>query len=107
MIKLSKTDTGDLMDVLEVVESVSDWNRLGLTLRLLYHPTLTDIETYRRGKPDECRRDMLSAWLQQKDNVTERGVPSWSVLRAALIRIGEHEIADRIVSACMNTISLH
>ena len=81
------------MDVLEVVESVSDWKRLGLTLGLLYQPILTDIETYRRGKPDECRIDMLSAWLQQQDNV---GVPSWSVLRAALKRMGEHETADRI-----------
>ena len=43
------------MCMLEVVESVSDWKRLGLTLGLLYQPTLTDIETYRRGKPDECR----------------------------------------------------
>ena len=77
------------MDVLEVVESVSDWKRLGLSLGLLYQPTLTDIETYRRGKPDECRIDMLSAWLQQQD-------PSWSVLRAALKRMGEHETADRI-----------
>ena len=81
------------MDVLEVVESVSDWKRLGLTLGLLYQPTLTDIETYRRGKPDECRIDMLSAWLQQQDNVR---VPSWSVLRAALKRMGERETADRI-----------
>ena len=81
------------MDVLEVVESVSDWKRLGLTLGLLYQPTLTDIETYRRGKPDDCRIDMLSAWLQQKDNI---GVPSWSVLREALKRMGEHETADRI-----------
>ena len=81
------------MDVLEVVESVSDWKRLGLTLGLLYQPTLTDIETYRRGKPDECRIDMLSAWLQQQDNVR---VPSWSVLRAALKRMGENETADRI-----------
>ena len=84
------------MDVLEVVESVSDWKRLGLTLGLLYQPTLTDIETYRRGKPDECRIDMLSAWLQQQDNVTQNGVPSWSVLRTALKRMGEHETADRI-----------
>ena len=35
----------DLVNVLEVVECVSDWKRLGLNLGLLYHPTLTDIET--------------------------------------------------------------
>ena len=83
----------DLVDVLEVVECVSDWKRLGLTLRLSYQPTLTDIETYRRGKPDECKIDMLSAWLQQQDNV---GVPSWSALKAALKRMGENKIADKI-----------
>ena len=87
---------GDLVDVLEIVESVSDWSKLGMTLGLLYHPTLTDIETYRRGKPEDCKKDMLSAWLQRKDNVSQKGVPSWSVLRAALIRIGENEIANRI-----------
>ena len=82
--------------MLEVVESVSDWKRLGLTLGLLYQPTLTDIETYRRDKPDECRKDMLSAWLQQQDNVSKKGVPSWSVLRTALQSMGEHETAGRI-----------
>ena len=87
---------GDLGNVFEVVEFVSDWKMLGVSLGLLYHPTLTDIETYRREKPGECKKDMLSAWLQQKDQVSETGVPSWSVLRGALQRIGEHELADRI-----------
>ena len=89
---------GDFVHVLEVVEFVSDWKRLGVTLGLLYHPTLTDIETYRREKPIECKKDLVSEWLRQRDNVSETGVPSWSVLRAALQRIGEHELADRIVS---------
>ena len=89
---------GDFASVLEVVENVIDWKRLGATLGLYYDPTLTDIETYRLRKPEECKKDMLSAWLQRKDNVSETGVPSWSVLRAALQRIGEHELADRIVS---------
>ena len=79
--------------MLEVVDSVSDWKKPGLTLGLLYQPTLTDIEAYRRGKPDECRMDMISAWVQQQDNVNN---PSWSVLRAALQRMGEHELANRI-----------
>ena len=84
------------MDVLEIVQGVSDWKRLGLTLGLLYHPTLTDIETYRRGKPIECKIDMFSSWLQQHDNVLQKGIPSWSMLKAALKAIGENEIADRI-----------
>ena len=83
---------------MEVVHGVSDWKRLGLNLGLLYQPTITDIEAYRRGKPDECKMDMLSAWLQQQDNVSQKGLPSWSVLRAALKKIGENEMADKIVS---------
>ena len=69
---------------------------LGLTLGLLLKPTLTDIETHRRGKPEDSKIDMLLAWLEQQDNVSQKGVPSWSVLRAALQRIGEHETADKI-----------
>ena len=90
------------MDVLEVVQNVGDWKRLGLTLGLLVKPTLTDIETYRRGKPEDCKIDMLSAWLEQQDNVSQRGVPTWTVLRAALIRIGENEIANRIAVSGYN-----
>ena len=85
----------DLCNVLAVIRDLNDWKDLGLQLGLLYS-TLTDIETYRRGKPSECRIDMLSAWLQQQDYVSQKGVPSWSVLRAALRNMGEHETADRI-----------
>ena len=101
-IIITHTGTGDLVNVLEVVESINDWSKLGMTLGLLYHPTLTDIETYRRGKPDNCKKDMLLAWLQRKDNVLQTGVPSWTVLRAALIRIGENEIANRIAVSGYN-----
>ena len=89
------TAVNDMRDVLAVIRDFNNWKELGLQLGLLY-PSLTDIETYRQRKPDECRIDMLSAWLQQRDNVTHNGVPSWSVLRAALKQIGEHETADRI-----------
>ena len=87
------------MDVLEVVESISDWKRLGLNLGLSYQPTLTDIETHRQGRPGECKIDMFSAWLQQKDNVSQKGVPSWGILRAALQKMGENEIADRLMTS--------
>ena len=89
------TAVNDLCDVLAVIRDLNDWKDLGLQLGLLY-PTLTDIETFRHYKPNECRIDMLSAWLQQQDNVVQKGVPSWSVLRAALQSMGEHETADRI-----------
>ena len=87
--------------MLAVIHDLNDWKDLGLQLGLLY-PTLTDIETFRRGKPNECKIDMLSVWLLQQDNVSQRGVPSWSALRAALIRIGENEIANRIAVSGYN-----
>ena len=95
------TAVNDLCDVLAVIHDLNDWKDLGLQLGLLY-PTLTDIETFRRGKPNECKIDMLSVWLLQQDNVSQRGVPSWSALRAALIRIGENEIANRIAVSGYN-----
>ena len=80
----------------EAVHDVTDWKRLGLQLGLHY-PTLTSIEIYRHYKVDECKMDMLSAWLNQQDGVPQKGVPSWSVLRAALRRMGENELADKII----------
>ena len=94
-VLITFTAENDLCDVLNVIRDLDDWKDLGLQLGLLY-PSLIDIETYRRGKPSECRIDMLSAWLQQRDNVSQKGVPSWSVLRDALKQMGEHETADRI-----------
>ena len=92
------TGVGDLIDVLEVVDGISDWKRLGLVLGLLYQPTLNDIETHRLGKPKECKIDMIMAWLQQKDNVSQNGVPTWSILRAALQRMGENSVADQMLA---------
>ena len=39
---------------------------------------------------------MLAAWLEQQDNVPKKGVPSWSVLRAALMRMEENKLASSI-----------
>ena len=83
--------------MLAVIHDLNDWKELGLQLGLLY-PTLERIDREQRGRISGCKIDMLTAWLQQQDNVSQRGVPSWSVLRGALQRIGEHELADRIVS---------
>ena len=80
-----------------MIHDLNDWKELGLQLGLLY-PALERIDREQRGRISGCKMDMLTAWLEQQDNVSQRGVPSWSVLRAALQRIGEHELADRIVS---------
>ena len=80
-----------------MIHDLNDWKELGLQLGLLY-PTLERIDREQRGRISGCKIDMLTAWLEQQVNVSQRGVPSWSVLRGALQRIGEHELADRIVS---------
>ena len=85
------------MDVLAVIHDLVDWKELGLQLGLLYS-SLKVIETEQRGIISWCIMEMLSAWLQQQDNVSQKGVPSWSVLRAALQSMEENETADRIHS---------
>ena len=78
-----------------VIRGFNNWEELGLHLGLL-HSSLKTIDLEQRGRIASCKIDMLSAWLQQQDNVLHKGVPSWSVLKAALQSMGEHETADRI-----------
>ena len=85
----------DLFEVKMSLTNLVDWQSLGLALGLLY-PTLEIIAKEKHGDIRECKTKMLAAWLQQQDNVSRVGVPSWSVLRAALRRMGENELADMI-----------
>ena len=78
------------------MDDLTDWSKLGLQLGLRY-PTLEMITKEKRGDIGECKMKMLAAWLEQKDNVSQKGVPSWSVLRTALRRIGANELADKII----------
>ena len=73
---------------------IDHWKPLGLALGLLY-PTLKRIETEQRGDIQNCKMEMVAAWLQRQDNVSKKGIPSWKVLRAALVNIGENELADK------------
>ena len=77
------------------LKDLIDWLNLGLALGLLC-PTLQLIKKD-SGSTDECKMNMLAAWLQQQDKVPQEGVPSWSVLQAALRNIGESELADQII----------
>ena len=82
--------------MLAEIKDLVNWKELGLQLGLVYS-SLKKIDLEQRGIISSCKIEMLSAWLQKQDNVSQKGVPSWSVLRAALKRIGEHETADRIM----------
>ena len=77
------------------LKNVIDWIDLGLALGLHY-PTLQKIDNEKRGKVNSCMREMLAAWLQKQDNVSQVGAPSWSVLQTALRKIEENELADTI-----------
>ena len=59
--------------------------------------TLKKIENDHPNNTDKCKIEMLAAWLEQRDNVPQKGVPSWSVLQAALRRMGENVLADKII----------
>ena len=80
-----------------VLKNLVDWHSLGLELGLLY-TTLEIIEKEQHGKITMCKTKMLAAWLQQQDNVSQNGVPSWSVLRTALEEIGEIQLASELIS---------
>ena len=78
------------------LKNVVDWQRLGLELGLLLYPTLKQIESEERGDIANCKIKMLSAWLKQQDIVTKKGIPSWSVLKKALQKIGENHLASEL-----------
>ena len=82
----------DLAEVKRFLKNLVDWKGLGLELGLLY-PSLKKIEVDQRGLVEQCKTEMLAAWLQEQDYASR---PSWSVLRAALERIGENELARSI-----------
>ena len=77
------------------IKNLTDWQSLGLALGLLY-PTLEKIEVEQRGAIEKCKTKMIAAWLQQQDNVSKKGVPSWTVLQTALRKIGEIQLTDEI-----------
>ena len=85
----------DLLDVVVAVHNLTDWKLLGLQLGLQYS-TLMKIKSDQRDVIDDCKMEMLSAWLQQQDDVSQRGVPSWPTLKIALRKMGENAIAESI-----------
>ena len=91
------TGIDDLVMVKRFLKYFNDWQSLGLELGLLY-PTLERIEEEQRGDVNKCTMKMLAAWLQRQDNVSQVGVPSWSVLQTGLRNIGENELADTITT---------
>ena len=89
-----------MFEIKMAVKNLIDWQSLGLALGLLY-PTLEKIEEEQRGVIEKCKTKMIAAWLQQQDNVSKKGVPSWAVLQTALSKIGEIKLSDEILDQYM------
>ena len=89
------TDIADLAKVKRFLKNICDWQSLGLELGLLY-PTLKRIKKEQQGDINDCMMEMLAAWLQQQDGVSQHGVPSWSMLQTALVNLGENQLASEI-----------
>ena len=85
----------DFNRVYFAISKVVEWTLLGLALGLDY-TTLQGIEREKTGRIKECKMEMLSAWLQQKDDVVEKALPTWNALRTALRKIGESTVADEL-----------
>ena len=81
--------------MLSVIRNLNDWMDLGLQLGL-FNATLERIDHDKQKRTKDCNREMLVAWLKKEDKVSQCGVPSWSVLKAALNKIGEKELASKI-----------
>ena len=85
----------DLVDVLNIVSGVVEWENLGLQLGLLYN-TLMTIRRDEKGETANCKRVMLASWLEKNDNVTKSGGPSWEQLATALRNINKLRLAEEV-----------
>ena len=94
-VVLLYTGIADLAQIKMFLKNVNNWRSLGLQLGLL-QPTLERIEEDQHGLNDKCKTEMLTAWLKRKDNVAVIGVPCCPVLKAALEKIDENQVASEI-----------
>ena len=89
------TSTQDLSRVYfaitEVVQSTPPGPALGLD-----YSTLQRIEREKMGRIEECKMEMLTAWLQQMDDVVETALPTWNALKTALRKIGENKVSNEL-----------
>ena len=79
------------------LESVVEYMRLGLELGLSY-TLLNKIRQEQGRKVDDCKKNLLHSWLERADRVDEMGGTNKPALVAALRRMGEHRVADSIIS---------
>ena len=83
--------------VMDWLESVTEYMRLGLELGLSY-TLLKKIRQEQGRKVEDCKRTLLHSWLARADRVDEMGGTNKPALVSALRRMGEHRVADSIIS---------
>ena len=79
------------------LETVTEYMRLGLELGLSY-TLLNKIRQEQGRKVEDCKRTLLHSWLKRTDRVVEMGGTNKPALVAALRRMGEHRVANSIIS---------
>ena len=87
-----------LKDLVNELQGVRDWFRLGMCLRVPESVLMTirrDIQT-----TSTCRQEMLTAWMK-------REVPTWSTLVKALLDMGMPDLAMEIASKYFGKFNLH
>ena len=47
------------------------------------------------GRIEECKMEMLTAWLQKKDDIVEKALPTQNAFKTTL-KIGENKVADEL-----------
>uniref|UniRef100_A0A1X7SNK3 Death domain-containing protein n=1 Tax=Amphimedon queenslandica TaxID=400682 RepID=A0A1X7SNK3_AMPQE len=93
---LLHVDTGDLDKIKTELKdfNISDWREFGSKAGLKYE-TLKIIQE-NNAKVQDRFEECLAYWLRRKDNVDDKGKPSWRRLAEILEELGDKALADRI-----------
>ena len=78
-----------LKELSNALDSVVNWQLLGVKLGLQDHE-LSTIEQDYRGDNERCKSKMLGRWLQIAE------LPTWKAVVDALQQMGEHTVASKI-----------
>ena len=94
MLKQLQIGLDDLYLVRRRVGSLTNWMDIGVELGLEYS-TLTEIKKDEKSSND-CTREMLVAWLEQRDQVEDRGGPTLGQLASALRQFKHKQLAKSV-----------
>ena len=83
------TEIDDQHDVeSEVIDIAPEWKGFGLALRLA-PPLLNKIEKESGSNVDNCLKNVISMFLQQKYDISKYGCPTWrKIIQAVKHRTG-------------------